>query len=224
MPLNRTILAVVCVALFTLVAQPQDITFTQASRNISYPAGFFIQGDINRDGYPDFLFGLSDSLNIYALNSNGPNSYVNWSIPTIYCPSYPLAFGDFQRNGKIDVLVSTNDGSSCAGTHSSTFSDYVNDGTGVFRQYKSFPVTNYAADAAVVADFNSDHKLDAVIIDGSLVELVYGDGFGGFSSPYKIASLVGSPASLTTNFDNLIVGDFDGNGCPDVAWTEYETY
>ena len=224
MPLNRAMLALLCVALFTPVAESQNIAFTQTSRNISYPAGFFIQGDINHDGYPDFLFGLSDSLNIYALNSNGPGTYVNWSIPTIYCPSFPLAFGDFQRNGKNDVLVSTGGAPSCAGASGNTFSDYVNDGTGIFKQYKSFPITSYEADAAVVADFNGDHKLDAVIIDGTLLELVYGDGYGGFSSPYKIASLLGSPASLTTGLDNLIVGDFDGNGCPDVAWTEYEAY
>src|ERR1017187_2028701 len=224
MHLNRAVLALVCVSLLTSVAQPQNITFTQTGRNIPYPTAIFIQGDINRDGYPDFLFGLADSTNIYALNSNGPETYVNWSIPTAYCPSFPLAFGDFQRNGKNDVLVSTNGVPSCSGASGNSFSDYVNDGTGIFKQYKSFPITSYEADAAVVADFNGDHKLDAVIIDGTLLELVYGDGNGGFSSPYKITSLVGTPASLTSGFYNLIVGDFDGNGCPDVAWTEYEAY
>jgi hypothetical protein len=48
-----------CVALAAPAARAQNITFRQTDKNISYPIQGVIQGDINRDGYPDFLFGLT---------------------------------------------------------------------------------------------------------------------------------------------------------------------
>lgn len=203
----------------------QDVTFSQSDRSIQYPALTLSQGDLNRDGYPDFLFGLSDSLNIYTLMSSS-GSYVNWSIPTSYCPSAPIGFGDFARNGKNDLLVSTysNGTTPCGGVTNNSFADYFNNGSGVFQLHKKFPVTYYGAQAAVTADFNHDMKLDAVVLDSTLLELYYGDGYGNFYGPYRITSLIGSLGSFTGNKYNLIAGDFDGNGCPDVAWTEYEPY
>ena len=212
------------VAILVPVVVAQDITFSQTDKAIQYPARFVAQGDINRDGYPDFLFGLTGSLNIYTLKSNGSGGYVNWTIPTSYCPSSPLGFGDFQRNGKNDLLVSTSTIPTCAHAASGTFGDYLNNGSGTFQLYKKFPTVSFAAQAAVVADFNHDMKVDLVVADGKQLELYYGQGNGGFAGPYKITSFVGTPASLTASFYNLIAGDFDGNGCTDVAWTEYEAY
>lgn len=202
----------------------QSITFTQTDKTITYPVQYFNQADINRDGYPDFLFGLSDSLNIYTYKSDGKGDYLDWSIPTKYCPSFPLAFGDFQRKDQTNLLVSGSNGTNCGGARDRTFAEYRNDGTGNFTLYGSFAVSSYAAQAMVTADFNGDRKMDAVALDGNLLELYYGDGYGNLSSPFKITTLNGSPASLTAPFYNLIAGDFDGNGCPDVAWTEYEPY
>ena len=201
----------------------QTITFTQTNKAIPYPVSEVIQGDINRDGYPDFLFGLNASTNIYTYKSDGVGDYVDWSIPTQYCPSAPLALGNFQRNGKQDLLVSPVQGSQCV-TYNPTFANYANDGTGIFNLYKQFALSSTAAQAAVIADFNGDGKLDAVVLDGQLqLELFYGSGYGNFSGPFTITKLTGSAASMTlSNVYNLIGGDYDGNGCPDVAWTEYE--
>ena len=208
----------------TQVASAQTISFSATNKTIPYPVSDVIQGDINRDGYPDFLFGVNASTNIYTYKSDGVGDYVDWTIPTQYCPSIPLALGDFQRNGKQDLLVSPVEGAQCV-TYNPTFANYANDGTGIFKLYKQFALSGGAAQAAVIADFNGDKKLDAVVIDGqSQLELYYGGGYGSFSGPYKITQLTGTAASLTGNFYNLITGDYDGNGCPDVAWTEYEPY
>ena len=59
-----------CMSLCIPVMQAQTITFTQSDKTVIYPAANFIQGDINRDGYPDFLFGLADSTNIYTYISD----------------------------------------------------------------------------------------------------------------------------------------------------------
>lgn len=224
MPTVKIIFLATSLAFATQLAPSQTITFTQTNKNIAYPAAYAIQGDINRDGYPDFLFGLTASTNIYTYKSDGVGDYVDWSISTQYCPSTPLGLGDFQRNGKQDLLVTPAGGAQCA-TYNPTFANYANDGTGIFKLYKEFPLSGQSAAAAVVADFNGDKKLDVVLLDGQFqLELYYGDGYGNFSGPYNVAKLTGYAASMTVNGYNLIAGDFDGDGCADVAWTEYEAY
>lgn len=205
----------------------QDIPFTETHKTINYPVQMMMQGQIDGDGYPDFLFGLYDSLNIYTLKSDGSGGYVDWTIPTEYCPALPLAFGDLARNGKNDLLASKGIETTCANSPYGSFATYMNDyGAGTFSLFKQFQVTSPGVQAVVLADFTGDEKLDAVIVDGSALELEYGDGYGNFYGPYAIAQLAApeSPASMTGNYYNLVAGDFDGNGCPDVAWTEAEEY
>lgn len=255
-------------ALLASSARAQDITFTATDRTVPFPTRSFIQGDINRDGIPDFL-GVSPGLSIYGFKSNGIGNYVPWTIPTSYCPANPLAFGvftrdwndddrdrdhdrdhDFKRNRdhafdhdgdrdrdhdrdrdrdhdrggwRNDLLVSSTGGPVCSGGLTGSFSDYLNNGFGKFPHSKQVPLTSSAALAAVVADFTGDKILDAVILDGNTLELYKGDGHGGFTGPTPIATLIGSAASQTGGFYNVIAGDYDGNGCPDVAWLEHET-
>jgi hypothetical protein len=52
--------------------------------------------------------------------------------------------------------------------------------------------------------------------------LYYGDGWGNFAGPYLIAVFRGDAKSQTGNYYNLTLGDFDGDGCPDVAWIDDE--
>ena len=210
---------VASLALCATSALAQDITFTSTERTIFYPAHSFIQGDINHDGIPDFL-GVSPAHAVYAFKSVGIGHYVNWAIPTVYCPSNPLAFGDFTHNWKNDLLVSTTAGATCSGGQTGTFSDYLNNGFGFFPHARRSPLTSPAALAAVTADFTGDKNLDAVILDGNQLKLYTGDEHGGFHEQSIIATLVGSAASETGSYYNLIAGDYDANGCPDVAWTE----
>jgi hypothetical protein len=219
-PMKRMLPIVAGFAFVATSALAQDITFTQTDRVVPYPAHSFIQGDINHDGIPDFL-GVSPALDVYAFKSDGIGNYVEWTIPTAYCPTNPLAFGDFKHNGKNDLLVSTSADASCSGASGGSFATYLGDGhSGNFHLYKQFPISSNAALAAVTADFTGDKNLDTVILDGNTLELYTGDGHGGFTGPVTIATLVGSAASQTGSFYNLIAGDYDGNGCPDLAWVE----
>ena len=222
MPMKHVLSIAASFALVTASVLAQDITFSQKDRALPYPAHSFIQGDINHDGIPDFL-GVSPALDIYAFKSDGIGNYVDWTIPTAYCPSNPLAFGDFKRNGKADLLVSTSADASCSGASGGTFADYLSDGySGNFHLHNKFPISSNAALAAITADFTGDKILDTVILDGNTLELYIGDGHGGFAGPHWIATLAGSAASRTGGFYNLIAGDYDANGCPDLAWLEAE--
>ena len=218
------LIGAIAVLMITSAAGAQDITFTQTDKAIPYNGQTLVQGDINRDGYPDLLIGLNDSLNIYTYKSDGKGNYVDWTIPTTFCPALPLAMGDLQRNGNNDLLVSGYLTSPCANAHNPGFANYANNGYGIYRPLNRYVLEPYPLQGAVLADFNSDKKLDMVSIRGPLLELEYGTGYGNFSAPYKIHTFVGTPASMTGVYYNLIAGDFDGNGCPDVAWTEYEEF
>jgi len=169
------------VLLMALASNAQDITFTQVDKVIPYNGQILVQGDINRDGYPDFLIGLIDSLNIYIYKSDGKGNYVDWTIPTTFCPALPLVMGDLQRNGTSDLLVSGYLTAPCANANNAGFSNYANNGTGIYHPLNRYVLEPSPLQGAVLADFNSDQKLDMVSIHGSLLELEYGSGHGNFS-------------------------------------------
>jgi FG-GAP-like repeat len=207
-------------------AAAQNITFNQADRLNPYYPYNMMKADLNKDGYPDLMFSLPSSLNIYTLLSNGNGDYVDWTIPTSYCPSTPLGVGDFRRDGDQSILVGYPSllTGPCGGTTSqgATFAEYSNNGHAIFNQEGIF---SGEAVAAVVADFNGDKKLDIVAFayDATTAayyfQLYYGDGYGGFSRPFPIEQLPNAAAPTGIGY-NMVAGDFDGNGCPDVAWVE----
>jgi hypothetical protein len=220
--MKRMLPILVSVVLLTTSAVAQDITFSPNDRTVPSPVHSFIQGDFNNDGLTDFL-AVSPSHDIYALKSNDDGDYTNWLIPTAYCPANPLAGGDFKHNGKNDLLVSTTADPSCPGAAGGTFADYLSDGrSGNFHLHSKIPLSSSAALAAVTADFTGDRNLDTVVLDGNALELYIGDGHGGFAGPHSIATLLGSAASSTGGYYNLIAGDYDADGCTDVAWVEAE--
>jgi|KBSMisStandDraft_5_1062788.scaffolds.fasta_scaffold259082_2 hypothetical protein len=86
-------------------AGSQNITFDQADRLNPYYPFNITKADLNKDGYPDLMFSLPSSRNIYTLISNKSGNYVDWTIPTSYCPSTPIGVGDFKRDGSQNILV-----------------------------------------------------------------------------------------------------------------------
>ena len=221
--------AMLCTAILAPQARSQNITFNQADRLNPYYPYNMAKADLNKDGYPDLMFSLN-SLNIYTLLSNGSGQYVDWTIPTAFCPSVPIGVGDFLRDGNQSILVGYPDAFNgpCGGTtnQGATFAEYSNNGSAIFNHYGTY--TGEAV-AGVVADFNGDKKLDYVALaydttdttgtPGYNIQLYYGNGYGGFSKPFSLETLPSSAAPTGLGY-NMAVGDFDGNGCPDVAWVE----
>jgi hypothetical protein len=69
---------------------------------------------------------------------------------------------------------------------------------------------------AALVDMNADKKLDAVLAADGVVMLLLGDGRGGFEPA------PGSPFAVGRGAWTLAVGDFDGDGDPDVAVDDHD--
>jgi hypothetical protein len=125
-----------------------------------------------------------------------------------------VVFGDFNGDGALDAVVAAGD--------LQMLMVMLGDGAGGLA-YDTYPPTYGAPREIVTADFNGDGWTDlAVGVHGAgaaTVDVLLGTGTGeprGTFIPF--ASLGGGPA-LT----DLTAGEFDGDGHPDLAWTDADS-
>lgn len=117
-----------------------------------------------------------------------------------------VAVGDFNGDGKPDVVVANNSAINSNGS----FSVLLNNGDGTFTQVQT-SVTNTFVLGVAVADFNGDGKLDVAFFGQSSFGVMFGAGDGTFSS------LVTYPINASGLANSIAVGDFNGDKSPDVA-------
>jgi hypothetical protein len=120
----------------------------------------------------------------------------------------PVVVGDFNGDGKLDLVVANND----VGTNAmnTTISILLGNGDGTFQAAHAFPVgTNPSSLAA--ADFNGDGKLDLAVAnhDTNNVSILLGNGDGTFQSAINLSAGL-EPSSV-------VVADLNGDGKLDLA-------
>lgn len=155
------------------------------------------------DGHPDLAVALrNDKIKIFLGNATGnfrPSmQYEHGDTPT------SIGIKDFNGDGKPDLIVTN------GGPMLSAVSVWMGNGDGTFRDPKDYK-TGRRPLGVSFADFNSDGKLDLLVIngEGDSFTTLLGNGDGTFQ-PGRDAGADASP-----NFG--MARDFDGDKIPDVA-------
>lgn len=115
-----------------------------------------------------------------------------------------IAAADFNSDGKLDLATANED--------SSNVSILLGTGTGNFNAATNFSGMFRPASIAT-GDFNGDGKLDLATA-GTFLNILPGDGAGGFGSAVRIDNVGASPTSVVT-------GDFNKDGRADLAVSTY---
>ena len=169
-------------------------------------------GDFNGDGKSDLLIYVKSTGQFYVATSTGSGfNLQQWlSVPGWAGQNYQIAVGDFNGDGKSDVLIYC--------YNSGTFYVATSNGSSFsLSQWLSVPGWAGYNFPIAVGDFNGDGKSD-VLID------VYTSG------QYYVATSIGSSLNLSQwlsvpgwagqNYQ-MAVGDFNGDGKSDVLIYAY---
>src|SRR5437762_765589 len=143
--------------------------------------------DFNGDGKMDLAFCNDDApdAKVTVMLGNGDGSLQpaqRFSVGA--AESESLAAGDFNGDGKIDLVVAN------AGTNN--ISVLLGNGDGTFQAARTFPVGN-RLEFVAVGDFNGDGKLDVAVAsyNTNTVGVLLGNGEGTFAT---LSSTAATPA------------------------------
>ncbi len=170
--------------------------------------------DFNGDGKLDLavpVYSIFTSLtDVNILLGNGDGTFAAG-------PAFPLtgqnannaAVADFNGDGKVDLAISLPD--------ANEVQVVLGNGDGTFTPKSAISVDGVYVVAT--GDFNGDAKPDLVTVNfgpGTLTILL-GNGDGTFREGATITTPVNGPGGLAVGPVSVAVGDFNGDGIPDLA-------
>ncbi|HZZ41008.1 MAG TPA: FG-GAP-like repeat-containing protein [Acidobacteriaceae bacterium] len=209
----------VCLVLCCAAAFAQNpVTFTAHTSTAGLSPQDVYAVDINNDGIPDLIedatSGGNNTVSIAIANGDGTFQAPKqlYVLPMTYTNRAPMAYGDFNGDGKVDLVFAMN--------YTNQLVVFLGNGDGTFQAPKietvAFPSSEkFIGVQLLAADFNHDGKLDLAAFASANAGGLYvlpGDGTGSFGAPRSILS--------PTVTGNLAVGDFDGDGNADIAVAE----
>jgi hypothetical protein len=118
----------------------------------------------------------------------------------------PIAAGDFNRDGKMDLIV----GSENSGNNVSPLYVLLSQGDGTFKANLIYNLAYGFVPDVAVTDFNHDGFLDLAVTTQNELLVFLGRGDGTFQAPV--------PYTNTASFTNSVTtGDFNGDGKVDIV-------
>ena len=174
-------------------------------------------GDIYRHGKVDlavaitiYLGGSSNAFCVLSNKGDGTFAAIRYYAgASINDQHYSLELADFNGDGNPDLAVMSYK------TQSVTI--WLNDGKGGFAPTNQYPL-GFAPTSIAKGDFNSDGTMDLVIRGDGAARVLLGNGDGSFT----LAPQMTVPAD--SGYDDgasVDVGDFNGDGAPDIAFANY---
>lgn len=165
--------------------------------------------DLNNDGKPDLVGEKGSALAGFGVYiSNGDGTFkpgYAYQFPTQYQSGSPIAYGDFNGDGKIDLIAEL------AGSNQLAF--FAGNGDGTFQSpvYESIGLPSgqiFSGEEMLVADFNRDGKLDLITGSAPNIVLLAGLGTGHFETAKVVYT---APPDHGAGW-SLRLGDFDADG------------
>ncbi|HTF87764.1 MAG TPA: VCBS repeat-containing protein [Planctomycetota bacterium] len=164
--------------------------------------------DVNGDGHLDLLLPQADDNQLWVLLGDGKGGFAAREQSPFTTGNHPygVASADFDADGKPDFATPN--------WYGKTVSVFMGGERGVLRQSSKSPLTGFTAPTAIAAaELNGDGKIDLAVgnDDSSKVQILVGDGAGGFAA---LAELQGPEDCFAP-----ILNDLTGDGRIDVIAT-----
>lgn len=172
-------------------------------------------GDFNGDGNLDLAVANILGGTVTILLGNGKGNFTPVATSPVV-GTYPdsIAVGDFNGDGNLDLAVANECGDDPSCESGGEVMILMGNGNGTFTASTTIPFTNTEPRSVVVGDFNGDGIPDLATANetDNAVSVLLGDGTGHFTaavSPYANSNEGSSYLAA--------VGDFNGDGIPDLA-------